>query len=810
MRIVPLSLRHARAAIRMAIAGLLVASAAFAMAATVATPAGADLSNLAALPGGPGTGYLSCTGPTTCTAVSDIYPPTGTVPVYTMTDGVWSQQTQFDDSGYFQGISCSDAEDCTAVGNFDDEAGYATETGGTWGAIQTDSDFHLLNSISCSDALDCTMVGGYQTSGLGAGYPVAATEMDGTWEPAADLSGPLASSFAVALGSVSCTSPGNCQAIGGAINTNGPGAYNIFATETDGTWGDYQVDESDPFYDLTSVSCPDVNDCTAIGDENDAGDGIVMTYSAGSWSYTSTIDNANLQSVSCVDSADCTAVGLGPNNVPGNTGLAVTYYAVETGGTWASVPVRAVDGGYRSVSCTGVNDCTAIGTFDYTASNTPDVVVTDDSASVSLGDPLTFTATVTGTDAPAPTGPVTWTVTDPDAQSAPCTSTTGPVAASNVSTYTCTVTDAVAGTYQAAAAFGGDAQYAPVTGSDPPAKVPSISWPTSQTMVYGTPLIVPKATSPVPGTFRYNPTFFTLPAGMYTLSATFIPTDQVHYLAETVTMTLTVTKATPKITWGKPMPITYGTPLSATQLDAKGSASGILTYNPPAGTIVSGGTHVLSVMETPSDTNDYNSASATETLVVKQAPTATALTFTSPVTVGAENLADFSVTVTSPTGQIPTGKVTIYAGVAVCTIILNSSGQGSCAPLPGKLNAGTYNVHATYATSTDFLASASAVAPLVVQPSATTMITAPVTLKATGTNNVPFYGKLISQVTGKGITGRLVSFTFGTQTCNAVTGSTGLAKCVIAVTSPSSVTSYTATFAGSVNFTGSSATGPVT
>ncbi len=82
---------------------------------------------------------------------------------------------------------------------------------------------------------------------------------------------------------------------------------------------------------------------------------------------------------------------------------------------------------------------------------------------------------------------------------------------------------------------------------------------------------------------------------------------------------------TTTITWTAPSPITYGTPLSATQLDAIASTLGNLVYTPALGTVLPAGKQSLSVAFTPNDTTDYTSANGGVSLTVNQAPlTATA------------------------------------------------------------------------------------------------------------------------------------------------------------------------------------------
>jgi hypothetical protein len=83
--------------------------------------------------------------------------------------------------------------------------------------------------------------------------------------------------------------------------------------------------------------------------------------------------------------------------------------------------------------------------------------------------------------------------------------------------------------------------------------------------------------------------------------------------------TLTVTKATPTITWTAPASITYGTALSGLQLNATSSVAGTFSYTPVAGTVLTAGTNTLTAIFTPTDTTDYSGATNTVTLVVNRA-----------------------------------------------------------------------------------------------------------------------------------------------------------------------------------------------
>jgi len=95
------------------------------------------------------------------------------------------------------------------------------------------------------------------------------------------------------------------------------------------------------------------------------------------------------------------------------------------------------------------------------AKTTPTIAVTNVPTNPTLGNPVVFTAMVTGpAGGPTPTGAVTWTLTGPVTS---CASTTGPTGTTNVATYTCTLATSGAGAYSAKAAFASDANYSAVT-----------------------------------------------------------------------------------------------------------------------------------------------------------------------------------------------------------------------------------------------------------------------------------------------------------------------------------------------------------
>ena len=91
------------------------------------------------------------------------------------------------------------------------------------------------------------------------------------------------------------------------------------------------------------------------------------------------------------------------------------------------------------------------------------------------------------------------------------------------------------------------------------------------------------------------------------------------------TATPSTDPVTPVITWPNPAPISVGTALGATQLNATTTVPGTFVYTPAAGTQLPVGTgHTLSVTFTPTDTFSYTTATASVTIdVVKQTPVIT-------------------------------------------------------------------------------------------------------------------------------------------------------------------------------------------
>jgi hypothetical protein len=201
---------------------------------------------------------------------------------------------------------------------------------------------------------------------------------------------------------------------------------------------------------------------------------------------------------------------------------------------------------------------------------------------------------------------------------------------------------------------------------------PVLSWAAPTAIAYGTALSAAqlKATASVPGTFAYTPSLGTvLSEGSHTLSVTFTPTDATDYPAASASVALMVNQTSPVLSWAAPSAISYGTALSAAQLNATASVPGTFAYTPSLGTVLSVGTHTLSVSFTPTDATDYAATSASVALTVNQATPQITWAPTGLIAAGmALGSSQLNATATAPGGTTKLAGSFLYtpaAGTAV-------------------------------------------------------------------------------------------------------------------------------------------------
>ncbi len=363
------------------------------------------------------------------------------------------------------------------------------------------------------------------------------------------------------------------------------------------------------------------------------------------------------------------------------------------------------------------------------------------------------------------------------------------VANSNTAQATLTVSGTLlpAGTYNIVAAYSGDSNYLSSSGTliftvNP--ATPGITWAEPGAVIYGTALTSSQldATANVAGTFAYTPAAGTvLGAGSQTLSVMFTPSDTMDYTTATAAVMLLVRQATPVVTWTPPAAITYGTPLSITQLNATASVPGTFVYTPAAGTVLGAGSQTLSVMFTPTDTTDYTTATATATLTISKAqPT---VTFTGAPASGVYG-STFPVAATTNASTTP--LITASGACSINSMIVTMiSGTGTC------------TLSANWASDNNYVAATAGQSTLAVKAASTTGITS-----NTPNPSAPGHPVLVAfTVAGNGSPSGNVVVTASTgETCTGTLAASA-GSCSLTFVTVGSRT-LIATYSGDLNFNG--------
>jgi hypothetical protein len=374
---------------------------------------------------------VSCASAGNCSAIGGYVDSLGYHQglLLTETAGIWSAGVEASLPGNavsrqwveLGSVSCASAGNCTAVGSYFDGPGdtqglLLTETAGSWATgleatlpanAATTLDLAQLNSVSCPSAGNCTAVGNYYDSSQ-ASQGLLVSETAGSWAAGVEASLPANASTAqfsslTGLESVSCSSAGNCSAVG-QYNA-GSAAYEIeglMLTETGDSWATgveaalpANATMPNPEVELHSVSCPSAGNCSAVGRYYDSSDaqGLLLSETAGSWATGVEALPANaaataqsgippalgLLSVSCASAGNCAAVGSHYTSNGNLLGVLLT----EEGGNWATGTVASLPPNsglfseFLSVSCPSAGNCAAGGY--YGASSGREGLLTGDS-----------------------------------------------------------------------------------------------------------------------------------------------------------------------------------------------------------------------------------------------------------------------------------------------------------------------------------------------------------------------------------------------------------------------------------------------
>jgi N-acetylneuraminic acid mutarotase len=247
---------------------------------------------------------------------------------------------------------------------------------------------------------------------------------------------------------------------------------------------------------------------------------------------------------------------------------------------------------------------------------------------------------------------------------------------------------------------------------------------------------------------------------------------------------ITLPKTTPTITWAKPAAITYGTALSTTQLNATSKTAGTFAYTPPPGTVLDAGSQTLSTTFTPTDTNDYATATATVSLTVNKA--AQTVTFTAPVTPVTYGVTPVTLTATASSGLAVTFSVT-SGPATVSGSALTITGAGSVVVAANQSGGSDYSA-ATAVSHTIVVNKATPAVSLKSLP-ASGVYGASVTLTAT-----------LTGIASGAVPGGTVTFLSGTTSLGSGTANSSGIATLTTTALPVGTDSITASYGGDSNY----------
>jgi hypothetical protein len=311
-------------------------------------------------------------------------------------------------------LSCASAGNCAAGGYYLDRVGQqlqsqvwvASETDGKWGkAEQVPGTARLnkggsayINSVSCGSPGDCA-AGGYYTDGSGRSQAFLVVQRHGRWGNAEQVPGPRAgvTGDTVVINSVSCTSAGNCTAVG--IGSSADPAFAI--GERNGRRGKAEpipgtaaLTTGGRAY-VASVSCASAGNCAAAG-WYEIGSGQWQAFVAGEmhgrWGNAAEVPgmaalNTGAQAsignflVSCRVAGNCSAGG----SYDDASGHTQAFVVSQRNGLWGNAqeaPGTAAlnkrgDAYISSVSCGSAGNCAAGGTYEDGSSHYQGFVVSE-------------------------------------------------------------------------------------------------------------------------------------------------------------------------------------------------------------------------------------------------------------------------------------------------------------------------------------------------------------------------------------------------------------------------------------------------
>ena len=279
-------------------------------------------------------------------------------------------------SNDFNAVACNSSVDCWAVGHRDPYNG-AIQTliehwdGNSWSIVpspntRSDQD-NLLNGAECNSASDCWAVGYYVNDS--DAEQTLIEHWDGvSWSIVGSPNGNASSNL---LEAVTCVSASNCWAVG--FYRNGSLDQALIERWDGNSWqlvtSPDTIAPSDKY--LYGITCPSASQCWAVGNSYGAAgvdQTLIEQWDGNSWTIAvspnanATSDN-DLRSVTCTSVSDCWAVGSYINNRYQT--LIEHWNGVAWIVTQSPNTSTTVDNFLYGVTCVSTSGCWAVGAFNY-------------------------------------------------------------------------------------------------------------------------------------------------------------------------------------------------------------------------------------------------------------------------------------------------------------------------------------------------------------------------------------------------------------------------------------------------------------
>ena len=275
--------------------------------AAMPKPAGADEVTVDA---------LACPSRTECVAVGTGYPPGSSTSVIFPFADYWNgtrwttgRAASFGSADFLASVACPAAKSCYAVGNYTPKGGASAPlvehwNGSAWSrqavSVPRGTSDGWLQGVSCSSARFCVAVG---TDGSG----ILIERWNGSgWS----MSAPRSVSSAGLYG-VSCPSATSCLAVGSTLTKSGGSLVERWNGRT-WTASTTPVPRNASYAALQSVSCASAVRCLAVGDDGNPGV-YADSWNGTGWHLVSMTTTGGhigaFSAVSCLAATSCAALG---------------------------------------------------------------------------------------------------------------------------------------------------------------------------------------------------------------------------------------------------------------------------------------------------------------------------------------------------------------------------------------------------------------------------------------------------------------------------------------------------------------------